>query len=1339
MVSVVLPGASKKGSGLLLALLVTMVAGFAGAETFTWTGAKDAYWTNAANWTVGGAVATMPPGEWRELDKNGNLVTNGVRNSTAEFGAVASGRMTLNMDGVWIVSNIVVKAGAPKYVFGSDPSQIFTIASQYGRFTVERGAEAPRIACNFSSWRSDPYPSAEAGNSSIAWIINNSSGVLDLDKFFYMPVDFPGFKRREGRILFGGCGDIRINGLADAYYNYQRPDLKFTEGARLIWNFSCDGQYFLRHLISIGAANTVEICKDCLLPVYNGMDCFEVQTGSSLHILGEGEMLFRAVKKKSDKTGGGLYQNGPQTINGSIKVDVKMTSEYSDQKFYGNWTFGSGDGTCEFSPRCELRGNIQLLSPDGGTLIVKSVGLGKETPTSVGYSDFQVGGGGTIRYTGTGETCDRALYITNYTPKLSNASATKITPSARIVQEGQGPLVWNGLIGAPGMTDDITLTLAGSSAAEAEIGTVLANSSAGGKLALVKSGSGVWRLRAANIYTGSTTLNGGVLSLAEGGSIAGTAKVVFNGGSLRVEGGEDSATVTLPTVEVKSGVGSLMVSGQATAVLPSVSHTGGTLNVVPWDGASAVFTDAALKGTTPPWLQIGGLPAKIDGEGRVVFAEAHEIAARGDVIPNAPGEPVAVTSVGMGEPTKPASADIAVGTLFDFVESPVGLAFAAGDTVTVDTIRIASGAGDFLLGTNAGTGTLASLGDLTLRNDSSASRLDVRASVAPTGVVRVDGGEGECRLSGGTADATGFRVSEGRLTVTGEKTFVFDGGEIGTNTVVGNPAKVVFDGAKDVRLGKSTLKIGTSCSDSKLYGGISAVSATDASMVEMVVTNSTIVSADPVGTVWTEDCTNSICVGHTACGALHIQAGAVITNRLMVGCGFKGVYNKAAVYQSGGDVVTLTGDRPYKGSVIGNHNGYGYYDLADGGFVSRGALGVGLYTVGVLYQHGGMLTVTNRLDDPSAGGAALMVACSNYGKGVWRMSGGTALFVGGIQLANGGNNSHAIGVIENGAMVDCLEGFVYLAGSGNVENEMKYGYLCLNSNALLRLKGFHRLPNRGETENAPLSRTVVGFDGGLLRLTNPLASDLFHPDGNERYPYGISKVYVYDGGVTVDTTEASGRFTDVPFDGATGGGVTGVKNFVPIPDLMGPPRVIIEGDGQDAVAVADYDPVTRTVTGITIAAPGSGYSWARAVFSGLCSDDTYGCVVAPNANTGSFTKAGAGDFTFKARNTYGGATVLKGGALVLGVPDALPANSPIVPQGGLLESTAANFPAEITVDVSGLDPKGRAVRFAHFTDGAPAALPKVNIVGSDDPSWGVRLVGDHLTIGWRAGLMMIVR
>ena len=86
------------------------------------------------------------------------------------------------------------------------------------------------------------------------------------------------------------------------------------------------------------------------------------------------------------------------------------------------------------------------------------------------------------------------------------------------------------------------------------------------------------------------------------------------------------------------------------------------------------------------------------------------------------------------------------------------------------------------------------------------------------------------------------------------------------------------------------------------------------------------------------------------------------------------------------------------------------------------------------------------------------------------------------------------------------------------------------------------------------------------------------------------------------------------------------------------------------------------------------------------------CELVDNATTGSFTKRGEGDFTFMAANTCGGKTILEGGTLVLGVPNALPATTTIVPRGGVIEATADNFPAALAVDVSELDPEANAVR-----------------------------------------------
>ena len=96
--------------------------------------------------------------------------------------------------------------------------------------------------------------------------------------------------------------------------------------------------------------------------------------------------------------------------------------------------------------------------------------------------------------------------------------------------------------------------------------------------------------------------------------------------------------------------------------------------------------------------------------------------------------------------------------------------------------------------------------------------------------------------------------------------------------------------------------------------------------------------------------------------------------------------------------------------------------------------------------------------------------------------------------------------------------------------------------------------------------------------------------------------------------------------------------------------------------------------------------------------------------------------------------------LVLGVPNALPANSPIVPKGGLLEATADNFPTALTVDVSELDPEAKSVKFAKVTEGELAAPPTVTIVGGEPgEDWHVSSAGGVFKVGVRKGTLLIVK
>ena len=79
--------------GVAVAVALGLSNAFAGT-TYYWTGAADAFWTNAANWRVGsadGAVATTPPGKY--YNAAGTEV--GANGDTACFGPISSANTTI--------------------------------------------------------------------------------------------------------------------------------------------------------------------------------------------------------------------------------------------------------------------------------------------------------------------------------------------------------------------------------------------------------------------------------------------------------------------------------------------------------------------------------------------------------------------------------------------------------------------------------------------------------------------------------------------------------------------------------------------------------------------------------------------------------------------------------------------------------------------------------------------------------------------------------------------------------------------------------------------------------------------------------------------------------------------------------------------------------------------------------------------------------------------------------------------------------------------------------------------------------------------------------------------
>jgi fibronectin-binding autotransporter adhesin len=174
---------------------------------------------------------------------------------------------------------------------------------------------------------------------------------------------------------------------------------------------------------------------------------------------------------------------------------------------------------------------------NAGILSVSNIGntAGNSNLGTNGTFNF---GGGTLKYTGPGETSDKSLNFVS-----SGANGT-------IDQSGASGLVKiTGGVSATGGGAHI-LTLQGSTVGTGEISGVIANGSGTGT-AVTKAGTGTWTLSGSNTYTGITTINGGELNttaLANGGansSIGASTNVagnlVINGGTLKYSGGTTSS------------------------------------------------------------------------------------------------------------------------------------------------------------------------------------------------------------------------------------------------------------------------------------------------------------------------------------------------------------------------------------------------------------------------------------------------------------------------------------------------------------------------------------------------------------------------------------------------------------------------------------------------------------------------------------------------------------------------------------------------------------------------------------------------------------------------------
>lgn len=635
-----------------LALSVAAAVSAAPAE-YIWTGAQDAYWTNAANWTVGGVVATDAPGV-RFTTKDWQTFTN--LNATASFGAVeGGGSTTINLDGLFFVSNLVVKAGAPKYTFGTT-GQYLGLAHEGGRFTVKKGAAAPTVAGVYGLLYYPGMPQYEADTYDTpdeARFVNESNEELVLSNFGMKSPNASGVVLWYRSFGFGGTGNVKIDSWSQrqscvGLNLYPEGDQRL----RLVGTTADPNLNQLVRRIQVGGGRsaTVEVVDGTLelgqginvqlvgktlkLPVVRVRDA-----GTRLTFTGEGVVGLHGMSKKSNPGvfGTGFVPAGANIDAGAelifaCKVDGFASSGYSQESFY----FHRGAGTLSFTRTDNaFEGGIDLLSFDKGNAT-----LAFTDPGQMGPGAIRIGNAGRLLYTGTEALAfGKDLAITNKTVGVDYEYTVPVDASATVEQGGAGALTVTSPVDISGTGGKAVLTLANSTAVSATWAGVLKDAADGSKLALAKTGAGAWTLTAKNTFTGGATVKEGTLVLAAGASLASPVTIsngatfapakdadlaspvtIEDGGTLSI-----AESQTLPFALAFSGTAKLLLAPGIDVVIPADSTTvaeGAKLVLCLGEGSRVKMSD----GTEPTWLGFASsrglfMPKTTDADGYFTLAE----------------------------------------------------------------------------------------------------------------------------------------------------------------------------------------------------------------------------------------------------------------------------------------------------------------------------------------------------------------------------------------------------------------------------------------------------------------------------------------------------------------------------------------------------------------------------------------------------------------------------------------------------------------------------------------------------------------------------------------------
>jgi len=475
--------------------------------------------------------------------------------------------------------------------------------------------------------------------------------------------------------------------------------------------------------------------------------------------------------------------------------------------------------------------------------------------------------------------------------------------------------------------------------------------------------------------------------------------------------------------------------------------------------------------------------------------------------------------------------------------------------------------------------------------------------------------------------------------------------------------------------------------------------------------------------------------GSDVYAAADFGPGSTVTNNnyLRVG-GYDNNDHRINARVNQSDATLVTSARIWVG--LGEQN-YGYYRLQDGLLEASADISVGNQGgTGVFRMDGGTLQQANNILSLGDAGTAA-------GQGVFRQGGGTATTRINFGSASAPVGSSGLVLLEGAATTNVCGSSEFRFSPVNAYT----GVLAVNDGAYFRVQ---RILKTEAARTSGANHFTLSLDGGVLAQTwsgefhqhmdDPIAPPdeiLVHTNGVVLAPYHDSRDDVqYADSYPSPFVAPQGkvvRSIALPTDAA----------FAADTYYMGPPTVTITGAGAGAAAVAEYDEATRTVTGIRVVAPGTGY--AAGTTATIASSDrtaTYTCAVtladAPTTGKGLTVDAGPRIVSLKGTNTYHGVTTVKSGTLKLALREALPTGSGlVVAKGAVADLSALNFSVP-TLEAAGVVSNGnltvtQALTFPLSTD--TAARMTGGLTLADGVQVVVRDLGEPLVPGGKYVLL----